>query len=75
MIEARGLIDTEVNAVDVHELIDAELDTVSGGLFGFFGSGGITVAEQVSRILMLDTSSLLIVGGFLLASFAISRLW
>jgi hypothetical protein len=31
MTEVLEMIDTEVNAVDVHELIDAELDTVSGG--------------------------------------------
>jgi hypothetical protein len=31
MTEVLEMIDTDVNAVDVHELIDAELDTVSGG--------------------------------------------
>ena len=38
----RGRIDTEVDAVDVRELIDTELDTVSGG--SFHSTGGPAVA-------------------------------
>jgi bacteriocin-like protein len=32
MSEVCELITTEIDAVDVHELTDAELDTVSGGV-------------------------------------------
>ena len=35
MSEVRELIDTEVNAVDVREMTDMEIDTVCGGLFDY----------------------------------------
>ena len=42
MSEVRELIDTEVDAVDVRELTNMELDTVCGGrLLAAGGNGGV----------------------------------